>query len=346
MTLDAILVRTQARGRWSGILHQLVPALDPAQERPGRHAPCPVHGGADGFRLFRDVNDTGGGICNTCGAFPDGFALLMWLTGWRFPSVLEAVASALGLTEAVRVRPPLAVRPVSPGSERSLEACRQALQTTWRETCAPSDPVAWPLWRYMESRGIRDTLAWLDQRVVRCHPHLAYYEEGRCVGHYPAMVARVADPHGQAVTLHRTYLARNGLWKAPVVSPKKLMTPLAPLTGGAIRLASVGAELGVAEGIETALAARRLSGQPVWAAVSATLLEKFEPPTRIRRVTIWADLDRSEAGEKAAAALQERLTQAGIETRIRVPNGPIPMDRKGVDWADVAQSGQHRHRAA
>jgi phage/plasmid primase-like uncharacterized protein len=64
MTLDRNLVRTQARGHWRAILQPLAPALEPALERPGRHGPCPIHGGADGFRLFRDVNETGGGICN------------------------------------------------------------------------------------------------------------------------------------------------------------------------------------------------------------------------------------------------------------------------------------------
>ncbi|MBK5963850.1 hypothetical protein CCR95_07055 [Thiocystis minor] len=340
MTLDATLVRTHAQGRWIGILPRLVPALEPALERPGRHGACPMHGGSDGFRVFRDVAHTGGGICNSCGAFPDGFALLRWLTGWTFPVALEAVGASLGLTEHVARLPVRALAaPLTPKA-RSVDACQQALRSTWGESLAPTDPAAWPLWRYLEHRGVGPSLAWLDPRVVRFHPHLAYYENGRATGNYPAMLARVSDPHGKAVTLHRTYLHRNGAWKATVPSPKKLMPPVASMTGGAIHLASVDTEMGVAEGIETALAARCLSGQPVWAAVSATLLAKFEPPAGVRQVTIWADRDRSKTGEQAAAALQKRLLRSGVEARIQLPNRAIPQGRKGVDWADVLQSTQ------
>ena len=72
--LEAETIRNRARGSWLGILGSLAPELEPALQRLGRHVPCPIHGGRDGFRLFRDAPDTGGGICNTCGAFPDGFA--------------------------------------------------------------------------------------------------------------------------------------------------------------------------------------------------------------------------------------------------------------------------------
>ncbi|WP_295407291.1 toprim domain-containing protein [uncultured Thiocystis sp.] len=346
MTLDATQVRTHAQGRWIGILHRLVPALEPALERPGRHGACPMHGGTDGFRVFRDVAHTGGGICNSCGAFPDGFALLRWLTGWTFPVALEAVGASLGLTEHVARLPVRALAAPSAPTPRSVAACQQALRSTWCESIDPTDPAAWPLWRYLEHRGVGPSLAWLDPRVVRFHPHLAYYENGRATGHYPAMLARVSDPHGKAVTLHRTYLHRNGAWKATVPSPKKLMPPVASMTGGAIHLASVDTEMGVAEGIETALAARCLSGQPVWAAVSATLLETFEPPAGVRQVTIWADLDRRETGEQAAAALQERLLRSGVEARIQLPNRAIPQGRKGVDWADVLQSTPPPSQAA
>ncbi|WP_295401706.1 primase-helicase zinc-binding domain-containing protein [uncultured Thiocystis sp.] len=149
MTLDATQVRTHAQGRWIGILHGLVPALESALERPGRHGPCPIHGGSDGFRVFRDVAHTGGGICNSCGAFADGFALLRWLTGWTFPVALEAVGVSLGLTEQVDRLPVRAVAAPSALKARSVAACQQALRSTWGESLAPTDPAAWPLWRYL-----------------------------------------------------------------------------------------------------------------------------------------------------------------------------------------------------
>ena|GEM_PF-3875092 len=64
---DADQVRQHSRGHWLAILSRLAPELAPAIQRLGRHVPCPVHGGKDGFRLFRDAPETGGGICNSCG---------------------------------------------------------------------------------------------------------------------------------------------------------------------------------------------------------------------------------------------------------------------------------------
>ena len=103
-------VKEDARGRWERVLLALAPPLKAALERTGKHVPCPVHGGRDGFRLFRDVADTGGGICNTCGSFANGFALLMWINGWDFGRTIREVAEqvanlrkALTFTRAAEV---------------------------------------------------------------------------------------------------------------------------------------------------------------------------------------------------------------------------------------------------
>ncbi|NJQ95970.1 hypothetical protein HCX21_20465 [Escherichia coli] len=77
-------VREAANGNWLFILAALAPHLEPALRKPGRHVSCPIHGGKDGFRLFKDAHLTGGGVCNTCGANHDGFELLMWLNNWDF----------------------------------------------------------------------------------------------------------------------------------------------------------------------------------------------------------------------------------------------------------------------
>jgi putative DNA primase/helicase len=93
--------------------------------------------------------------------------------------------------------------------------------------------------------------------------------------------------------------------------------------------------LGVTEGIETALAVHRRTGMPVWAAVSANLLERLEPSPKTSLVVIWADRDWSGAGEAAAVSLRKRLLRRGISVAVHLPPGPIPAGAKGVDWADV-----------
>jgi hypothetical protein len=107
------------------------------------------------------------------------------------------------------------------------------------------------------------------------------------------------------------------------------------LVGGAIRLFPSSPVLGLAEGIETALAVHLRTGMPVWSAVSAGLLARLEPPTGTTLVVVWADRDRSGTGETAALSLRERLLRQGISVAVHMPPGPIPAGAKGIDWADV-----------
>ena len=223
--IEARAVRERAAGHWIDLLGALAPALGPALSRPGRHLPCPVHGGTDGFRLFRDVDDTGGGVCNTCGTFHDGFALLMWANRWSSPEALQAVAHELGMAdgkgpESRRVH---TTRP--PSTERDRESVIEALNRVWQQSLDPDDHRAAPLRAYLNRRGLAG--ARLDGEVVRFHPALGYWKrndrnEPELVGRYPAMVALVTGADGAPVTVHRTYLTPDGR-KAPVPDPKKLM---------------------------------------------------------------------------------------------------------------------------
>ena len=77
--IDVHAVRAKASGRWDYILRCLAPQLKHAAEKAGHHVACPCHGGEDGFRLFKNFAVNGSGVCNTCGNFRDGFALLEWV---------------------------------------------------------------------------------------------------------------------------------------------------------------------------------------------------------------------------------------------------------------------------
>jgi hypothetical protein len=105
--------------------------------------------------------------------------------------------------------------------------------------------------------------------------------------------------------------------------------------GGAIRLFAPGSTLGVAEGIETALAVHMRTGMPVWPVISAGLLARLQPPAETSLVVVWADRDRSGTGEAAALSLRERLLRHGVSVAMHLPPGPIPANSKGIDWADV-----------
>lgn len=167
---------------------------------------------------------------------------------------------------------------------------------------------------------------------LRYHPDLEHWnEEGRA--YFPAMVAAVRNLQGDLVCLHRTYLTHDGR-KAPVAQPRKLTKKNAPLTGAAIWLGSRKAfaeseTIGVAEGIETAIACRLASGIRTACAISAGLLKQFRWPRATKSLVIFADNDANSVGQDAAKALAGRATAAGLTVRLLVP------EQVGTDWADV-----------
>ena len=90
-------IKQAASGRWLEIISSLAPELAEACSKPGKHVACPCHGNKDGFRMFYDAAETGGGVCNESGSFADGFALLKWANNWEFKDALMAVSSYLGM---------------------------------------------------------------------------------------------------------------------------------------------------------------------------------------------------------------------------------------------------------
>ncbi|MEA3410080.1 MAG: toprim domain-containing protein [Pseudomonadota bacterium] len=344
--IESEAVRCEARGRWVYILGDLLPGIRPALENPGRHVDCPFHGGRKDFRVFRDVDASGGAVC-TCGAWGDGFALLMYARGQSFPDSLAEVARWLGIapsTGTTRGRwsaleagprnalPDRVAAPRRPSDEWLAETMREIWNAA--KPIEGREPV---LNAYLRARGL--SLRLLEGvPSVRFHPSLAYRDDrNKITGRYPALVFAVTDPRGRGVTMHRLYLAGDGHGKAPVEAPRKMMPVPAGKTilGGAIRLARFGPVLGVAEGMETALAVRKGSGLPCWSCVSADVLAAFEPPPGVRRVVVWADKDRSGKGESVARRLEKRLRQTGVDALVLRPPLPIADAEKGVDWADV-----------
>jgi len=173
--------------------------------------------------------------------------------------------------------------------------------------------------------------------VLRFHPSLGYFEKGadgksRQIAAYPAMLALIQAPDGQAVTLHRTYL-RDGR-KLDATDAKKVLS--AGIHGAAVRLFDAGAQLALCEGIETALAVHLATGKPVWAGISAGNLEKLWVPDTVREVCIYADNDAGGdfAGQCFAYALARRLKREEKTTGPRQVRVFVPR-HAGTDWADV-----------
>lgn len=156
---------------------------------------------------------------------------------------------------------------------------------------------------------------------------------------WPTMVGIVTDfVTNDRISLHFTALSKDGRSKAPIDKPKRLLAGHRK-AGGVVRLtddADVTSHLGVAEGIETALAVMTALGAsadwlPVWAAIDAGNLASLPVVDGIERLTIFADTDSSGTGQRAARAIAARWHDAGREVFIAQP--PAPPGGK-ADWND------------
>lgn len=336
-SLKAEDVRNAVVGNWLLVLNNLVPNIAKATEKPGRHIACPVHGGKDGFKLFHDADRSGGGICNTCGAKPDGFALLMWIEGWNFHEALTAVADVLGISSdhnkpVAKIHRKAVI--AEPKVIKDPEVTRSVLRKIWRKSMSLRHPDAEPARLYLQHRGLDSFIP--DWYSVRFHPNMQYKDENfRLIGYFPAMIFLIENGSG-AITIHRTFLTSDGL-KAPVDCPKKMMEIPSDkvLMGSAIRLGAPGRVLSVTEGFETALAVFEATGMVTWPLINSAMMSAFIVPNGVEKLIIWSDLDRSNAGYTAAKKLAERANAQGVEVVIREPKGPIPVDAKSVDWLDV-----------
>jgi hypothetical protein len=211
---------------------------------------------------------------------------------------------------------------------RERERKRAFCSTLWRET----SPAAGTLVEtYLAGRGLHGPIP----EAVRFHRRgqLAYpwNLEGGDVRTWPAMVCLIQHASGAPCGLHVTALKSDGSGKADLRNGSRRM--LGDVAGGAVRLAPIGADqvLAVAEGLETALAFRQLSGTPTWAALSAGGVGAFNPPPGLKRLIVAADAD--DKGMTAARALAERA-----RSRVEVVICPAPA---GTDWNDQLKAVAH-----
>lgn len=189
---------------------------------------------------------------------------------------------------------------------------------------------------WQEAVPLPDTLGavYLDTRVsggaaiaaasgaVRFHCACPWGAERR-----PAVVSLMTCPTTNEPTgVHRTALNLDG------TKHDRMML------GGAgivrlIRDEDVTQGVGIAEGLETALAVMASGWRPVWACLTAGGIARFPVRLGICSLTIFADHDA--AGLAAARTCAERYAAAGREARIVAP--PTP----GADWNDWLREADH-----
>lgn len=282
-----------AQGKWRGILTSI--GIDESFLR-NVHGPCPLCGGNDRFR-YDDKDGNGTYYCNSCGA-GDGMKLAQSFTGQEFKEIAKRIDALVGNIKT-DVKP---IRQQDPS--KRIKMILAGCKPLSADDCATL---------YLKGRGLP------KPSVLGFNPEVAYYEDGKFAGNYPAMIGKITNQEGQLVTLHITYLTKDGK-KAPVKSPKKVMTPLSDLSGCSVRLTQIYAHIGVTEGIETACAVMKLHKVPTWASCNADMMEKFIPPKGVESVTVYADNDLNYRGQAAAYRLANRLiAQYGIKASVEVP---------------------------
>lgn len=353
-------VKRTAYGNWEAVFRVLAPKLEPALNAgPSKHVFCPVHGGThgDAFRVLSDFQLTGGTCCNTCGANPDGFATLGFLYGWQFSKAVREVGAVLGLRygngyvaeTAPRVRTAqIQKREEDPEAIRRKDAKRIAeMVELWNGGVPLNDPSAGPARLYLRNRGLAKAVGPLAD--LRYHPAIPYWENNVEQGTYPGMLRMLRQDNGRTMTIERLYLTEDGQ-KAPVEKQKKVMPKpsTAKYHGSAVRLDhddTIALVMAVAEGVETALSFRALSGLPTWAATAAGLLEELVIPSHVELIVIAADKDLPQVdaqgrpiearGQSAAKVLAERLRAAGKKVLILPPPFQVPEGKHKLDWNDV-----------
>jgi hypothetical protein len=200
--------------------------------------------------------------------------------------------------------PHLAPSNGSPTHSKDASGSAEAARKLW----AISRPITGTIVEtYLRRRGITDCR---DLAHLRFHPRCFYRPEDHSPTEtWPAMIAAVTDHAGGITGVHRTWLARDGLGKAPIGTQRKAM---GDLLGNAVRFGRPHEVMAAGEGIETMLSLKCILPElPVAAALSASHLGAILFPPSLRRLYIAHDNDP--AGDAARDRLIQRASEAGIE---------------------------------
>lgn len=290
-----------AHGRWPEIVTALV---GPEYANTRKHQPCEQAPGSTDCYRFADYRDNGSYFCRCS---PEGkaggFDLIQCKLGVDFMGAVKAIEGVIGPCPR----------------DDSDEPKRESYSEILRREGVQSERS-----RYLKSRGL------IVPPGLRFHRAVEYRDsDGKSVGRYPAMLAPITR-NGSFLSMHVTYL--QGGKKAPVDPARKIL-PGKSAKGGAVELWPAERRMGVAEGIETAIAAAMMFRLPVWAALNTSLLKSFQPPDVCEELLIFADHDANYAGHAAAYQLAHSLS-GRVALEVRMPEAP------GTDWNDVLLDGR------
>ncbi|MGG5886119.1 DUF7146 domain-containing protein [Falsiroseomonas sp. HC035] len=235
-----------------------------------------------------------------------------WAQGW--------LGQDHGAAYRQDARRPVEASEAPPDPDARKRWSLKTAQALWHEA---GDATDTPIEAYLGTRGL--TLP--HDAPLRFHPRAWRANRNGPAG--PAMVAQMTVPEtSEPCGVHVTYLRPDGLGKADGEDQKVMLGHV-----GVIRLVpdeDVTHGLGLAEGIETALAVMQQGGwRPVWAATSAGAVRRFPVLLGIETLTLFADTDGP--GLAAARECGQRWAAAGRDARLLAP--------PAGDWHDALSLG-------
>jgi phage/plasmid primase-like uncharacterized protein len=320
------LTFSQIKEAIEGRERELLGALRITPPAPGKRIRCPLPYHEDKNPSWRwDASDG----CYHCTCSHGDILDLIQQMGHASKASEAAAwaADALGLHDAQPRRP--APQPAEAPADEPKDYTQSVLNIVRR--CEPL--AGTPAEAYLKIRKI----------TVKPSADLMYCGKVRDSGSgldFPALIGLVRDKAGEFMNaIHRTYLLHDGSGKASV--GKKALNPFG---GGSIRLLPLDDRgvLGIAEGIETALAAAQIFWVPVWSAISAGNLASWQWPDGLKEIIIFADSKKpgkpGEEIQKSIDALYERVIATGVVCRIQYPlcgddfNDDLAKGKKAEDY--------------
>lgn len=357
----------------SQILRDLAPSFSAILNSPKMQGFCPnpSHKQKSGkaFRLFKDFDQRGASICNTCGSNSGITATLMFVNDWDRATTRRSLYEYFDIkfdikrvfeicgrefkgkikSESESTTPqPREYQPAKSFEAKDLEKNKQKLIKASKSLIPASDPAANKIIKnYLQSRGIDPNLGikflgnFASVNLSEKYWYMDDNKEFQVYGEYPVLYQKIISPCGLAASYHRHYLEPEGMGNVKLQSrgkselPKKKGMQYCRDSHGCYMPVGYGPDclhpvMGVGEGLETTLSGAIIAGIPSRAA-SAGMLKHIDIPESVEVVVHFCDPDT--AGINDADELELRCLERDITYIRELPpayDGPA-----NSDWNDV-----------
>lgn len=310
--------------------------------------PCPVCGGNDRF-TFDDNQGMGNSYCRQCGnggMARTGLKLIQDILEIDFNETCNLVGEYLNLTpeefnkKHTKKAKPLANYNVE---KQELDPNKKALA---EKTIKDIESNLWDIsntlaQEYLKHRrGLNVDYPIANLYFSDIHHYDTTYKKESTK---PALLARLTSYDGGLEAYQRIYLKPNGE-KLERKQTLRLTNNTMLDSAASVKLFPKAKVMGIAEGVETALAAHELTKLPVDAAINAKRLENWKPPEICKVVYIFSDLDHPDQktgkcpGHESAVKLFHKLVKSGLIVYLLTPGLDIPEGKHSWDFNDFYNS--------